>query len=96
MEIDPIVFNYKEEEYKPIISELSSKEKEQKLLVYSIMHKIQYFQGYFFLLNIITFAIHYLTSLVNRGQFLDLSQSLHHQNKLYIKIYLKYFLLLQQ
>ena len=85
MEIDPIVFNYKEEEYKPIISELSSKEKEQKLLVYSIMNKIPYFQGYFFLLNIITFSIHYLTSLVNRGQFLDLSQSLHHQNKLYIK-----------
>ena len=85
MKISPIVFNYKEEEYKSKISELNTRRKQEKLLIFNTMEKIPYFQGYFFLLNLITFAIHYLPSLVNKGQFPDLSQSLHNQNKLYTK-----------
>ena len=85
MYISPIVFNYNEDDYKPKISDFNCKAKKEKLLIYLTMEKIPYFQGYFFLLNLITFAIHYLPSLVNKGQFPDLSHSLHNQNKIYTK-----------
>ena len=85
MEIDPIIFNNEIEEYASKISELNTKLKQQKLLIYMNFKKIPYFHGYLFLLNLITFAIHYLPLLIKKGQYPDLSQSLHYQNKLYQK-----------
>ena len=66
MEIDPIIFNNEIEEYASKISELNTKLKQQKLLIYMNFKNIPYFQGYLFLLNLITFAIHTLFTIINK------------------------------
>ena len=49
--------------------------------VATIMNKIPYFKGYFYLLNMITFAIHYLPNLRNNNKFPELKNSLANKIK---------------